>query len=425
METPAAPHIYLVGEPEDTGTTDPGDGGTTGSGNSGTTTDGTSVSGGTLAVKASKDAAGQASVQIDAAKLKEAIAQASQGRIAIEIEGGNDAKGLSVTIPSAPLQDAGTAVKEIVIRSGKLEVSLQPDVLKGTGETDSYRLSVQTVDPASLSDSARKAVGDNTVYDFTLTAGSQTIDEFRKGDITVSLPYTLKAGQNPENVIIYYISSSGQLSIVANGHYDAATGTVIFKPAHFSKYSTAYAQVSFADGNQAEWAKTAIEALAAREIVQGNGTGSFLPTAQVTRSEFIQMAIKAFGLASDKATTSLADVRTTDWYYQAVATAESLGIVTGRPDGTFGASDPITKQDMAVILNRLAQVAGVGLSASTGAASAFDDAGTISSYASAAVDSLRKAGIVNGNGNGLFQPTGLSTRAEAATMIYKLLLADR
>ncbi|MDQ8736923.1 S-layer homology domain-containing protein [Paenibacillus sp. LHD-38] len=46
------------------------------------------------------------------------------------------------------------------------------------------------------------------------------------------------------------------------------------------------------------------------------------------------------------------------WYYKAAAAAEQLGVVTGKPDGSFGVNDSITRQDMAVIIARLADVLG-------------------------------------------------------------------
>lgn len=459
MEAPAAPHIYLAGAPDDGGPTDPGDDGTdnpgnpdnpddtddpddtgnpdnpgdtgnpgnTGStGNGGAATGDTVVNGGSLTVKAVKDADGHAAVKLDPARLKEALAQPNQGRITIAVEGADGEGGLRVALPGAPIREAGSEVQTIVIRSGGVEVSIRLALLKAAGDADNYQLSISTINPAALPDRVRGLLNGGTVYDFALSADGRNISGFAKGDIAVSVPYKLLPDQRPEYVVSYYISESGQPAIVPNGHYEAATGSVVFKPTHFSQYAPAYAEVSFSDASKAPWAQTAIGALAARGIVLGNGKGEFLPAAQVTRAEFIQMAVRAFDLASDKAATSLKDVRPTDWYYEAVAAAESLKLVKGRPDGTFGASEPITKQDMAVILYRLAQVAGVGLNASegSGGAAAFADAETIAGYAGEAVAALRLAGIVHGNGSGLFQPTRQSSRAEAATMIYNLFEAD-
>ena len=80
-------------------------------------------------------------------------------------------------------------------------------------------------------------------------------------------------------------------------------------------------------------------------------------------------------------------------------------------DTEFGIGMSITRQDMAVMIDRLMNLAG------TEGAAAFSDGDNIASYAREAVARLSAAGIMNGSDN-MFRPTDRSTRAEAAVVIW-------
>ena len=86
----------------------------------------------------------------------------------------------------------------------------------------------------------------------------------------------------------------------------------------------------------------------------------------------------------------------------------------------FGANDLIRREDSAVILQRVMTV----LNAKPGTVETvtFNDQQLISNYAVTAVKTLQQSGIILGKTNGNYDPSGLTTKAEAATMIYRLLL---
>ena len=87
----------------------------------------------------------------------------------------------------------------------------------------------------------------------------------------------------------------------------------------------------------------------------------------------------------------------------------------GRNAKIFGIGDNVTRQDMAVIIFRAAQ-----LKASEKTAG-FSDFEKISDYAKEAVSALYSAKVLSGTGNGNFEPVKFATRAEAAKMIYEAL----
>jgi beta-glucosidase len=187
--------------------------------------------------------------------------------------------------------------------------------------------------------------------------------------------------------------------------------------------SSSYVNSEFNDMGAYSWAVPAVNALYEKGVVAGVGNHNFAPERAVTRAEFITMLMRGFDLVGDEAVCTFTDVNSEDWCYNAIAMASSMGIVNGRPDGTFGVNDQITRQDMSVMCVRLAQAIGLELSA-TKTYEEFTDSTSIADYAKESVEALCKSGIVNGMGDGSFEPIGQATRAQAAKVIYEMISAQ-
>jgi len=172
----------------------------------------------------------------------------------------------------------------------------------------------------------------------------------------------------------------------------------------------------FTDLADAAWAAEKIEALAAKGIVSGMGERIFAPQELVTREQFVQMLVTAFGLtASADYTNSFADVDESAWYAPAIAAAYENGIVAGMENAGFGVGTPITRQDMTVIAARV-----LGIGEADGVLE-FADAQGIAEYAKNRIAALAELGIVNGYEDNTFRPLANTTRAQAAVVIYGLL----
>ena len=174
----------------------------------------------------------------------------------------------------------------------------------------------------------------------------------------------------------------------------------------------------FNDLSGAEWARTAVEALAEKNIVSGRGNGSFAPNDTITRAEFVKLIVTAFGLEDDTAETEFEDVPKTAWSYRYISSAKKAGIIFGMTDSYFGASEPISRQDMAVILLRTAELNNIDTS---GSGTEFADSVQISDYAKEAVERLSAAGVIKGMNDGTFSPLTDVTRAQGAQVIYTML----
>lgn len=175
----------------------------------------------------------------------------------------------------------------------------------------------------------------------------------------------------------------------------------------------------FGDLDTVPWAADAIAALADMGAINGKAAGQFAPNDQVTRAEFVKILVGAFGIQTDGAVCSFDDVQD-NWCYPYVAAATANGIVNGVSDTLFGAGDAITREQGAAMLYRMAVRQGTPPDGTGQARFADDDA--ISVYAAEAVYALKAGGILSGRGDNLFVPAGSMTRAEAAKMIYQLLV---
>ena len=143
----------------------------------------------------------------------------------------------------------------------------------------------------------------------------------------------------------------------------------------------------------------------------------FRPDDSVTRAEFVKMIVEMLGIKDSAATADFSDVSGDDWSYVYIASATKFGIVNGVGDGTFGAAEPISREDMAVIIDRAAALKGAQLQRGE---PEFTDQAEIADYARGSVGSMQASGLIEGY-EGAFSPKGNTTRAEAAKVICKVM----
>ena len=182
-------------------------------------------------------------------------------------------------------------------------------------------------------------------------------------------------------------------------------------------------KISFSDLEQASWAREAVEFLASRGVVSGDGNGHFRPNDKVTREEFVKMVLAANDIPGDNTRTAFLDVLEKDWFYPYIGAAKKTGIISGISNNIFGVRLKITRQDAAVVIVRAADYSGKKLSSKIEFTD-FLDQSNISDYAVDSVKRLYESGIVKGMEDGNFYPKESCTRAEAAKMIYGILQGE-
>ena len=353
------------------------------------------------------------------AAAKEAAEEAGEGTkagIAIEVDGDEKATTVEIIIPSESIK-AVAAIDMLTVTTAMATVTFDEATLDGlaaeTG-TDDVTITIEQVDVSALSQTAQDEIGDRPVFSFSVTSGSSTISEF-DGLVTVSIPYTPAAGEDPEAIVIYYMAADGTLQLVKDCVYDEDTASVIFITTHFSEYAVGYNEIDFDDVTG--WYEAYVTYLSARGIINGKGDRAFAPSDSITRAEFAQILANMSGAVLTSYTgSSFEDVDTSDWYCAAVQWAYENGIVTGY-DGSFNPNDTVTRQDLAVMLTRYAENVAQFDLPETVTAAEFADEASIAGYAEEAVTSIQKAGIISGRDDGTFDPQASATRAEAAKMI--------
>ena len=174
----------------------------------------------------------------------------------------------------------------------------------------------------------------------------------------------------------------------------------------------------FTDLHEAAWASDAINKMADNGIVAGDGNGKFRPNDTMTRDEFVKMIVSAANVYDDNAECEFTDCLKTDWFYGYIASAYNRGIVKGISDDEFGVGQKLTRQDMAVLCRR----AKYGELNAVRSAEQFTDDEKIADYAKDIVYELYCAGMINGMGDGRFEPLGTATRAQGAMIIYNLFI---
>ncbi|CAH1220668.1 hypothetical protein PAECIP111892_04892 [Paenibacillus auburnensis] len=398
--------------PSPTPVTDTGTGsvaipGTSGNSNSGTKTDSNGI------------------LNLTREGLEKAASQAVNGKITIPVDAASGLKKVAVELPGDWIRTVNTAsVKSISFEALNSTVELDSAFIKGLFGKGAQKLSVGIGTAASetLSAEIRTLLGNSPVYELTLTVDNAPV-QWSGQPVTVKLPYVLKAGDHPNQVVVYNVDNGSKM--VKQAVYDKSSGTVIFKPEHFSKYAAAYTNVSFKDiDGLPSTTSDAIRAIAARGIIIGKMPGQYDPQGKLTRAEFVQMLVKFLDAADPAAVSQFPDVKEAAWYYTAVASAEKLGIVQGRTSGIFGTNDILTREEMAVLLHRALLATGHSIQSGEQSVPGFTDAAAISSYAQNAVAALKQAKVLTADASGGFGPKSQASRAEAAVLIYNFLLAN-
>ncbi len=278
-------------------------------------------------------------------------------------------------------------------------------------------ISASLVDKKTLSKAALATVGENNVYNFSVTSQGSSINTFGGGKAVVTIPYKLSAGEKPNSIVIYYINDSGNLEVVKNCKYDEKTGTVSFSTTHFSKYFIGHNPKKFSDVASWQWYSGAIDFVSARDLFSGMGGNDFAPDGAMTRAMFASVlaSLDNANLSNYKS-SSFNDVDSDAWYSPAVAWASENGVVEGFGGGIFDPNKAITREEMAVMLYNYTVYKGIKLKAREAYSDAFNDNDKVSSWAAKAVNEMKNAGVISGVGGNNYAPKTTANRANVAAI---------
>ena len=177
----------------------------------------------------------------------------------------------------------------------------------------------------------------------------------------------------------------------------------------------------FTDVSESDWFFNDVKFVYQNGLMNGTSATTFSPEGTTSRGMIVTILWRMAGSPDmeDKIWGyPFADVDATAYYGTAVYWARLNGIAGGYDDATFGPNDPITREQMAAILYRYAQYKGYDVSAKADL-NKFTDADEISNYALEALQWANAEGLINGKGDGVLDPKGQATRAEAAAILMR------
>lgn len=173
----------------------------------------------------------------------------------------------------------------------------------------------------------------------------------------------------------------------------------------------------FTDVKTGDWFYDAVSYVYTEGLMTGTGTYTFSPSAPTSRAMLVTILWRLQGEPYVSG-SSFSDVKSSAYYYDAVRWAARYGIVEGYEGNVFKPDDAITREQFAAILYRYAEYCKYSTSASTNL-SAYKDNAKVSSWAGTAVKWAVAKGLFEGDNLGNLDPQGQTTRAAAA----KLLMA--
>lgn len=174
------------------------------------------------------------------------------------------------------------------------------------------------------------------------------------------------------------------------------------------------------DDTYGHWAEDAIDFATAHEMFGGTSATTFSPDTPMTRGMLAVVLHRFENAPNHTFTESFEDVAPGSWYADGIHWMAENGIVGGYGDGNFGANDNITREQLAAILYRYANVMGYGTSGST-SLNRFSDVDSVSGYAAEAMGWAVRNGLIGGVGDGTLAPQGNATRAQVATILMRFV----
>jgi hypothetical protein len=168
---------------------------------------------------------------------------------------------------------------------------------------------------------------------------------------------------------------------------------------------------------QNHWAQASIQSAVERKIVNGYPDGTFRPNAILNRSEFTVMLGRALNFSTDQTSPSFGDSNRIPAYAKPyVAKAVQAGIVTGYGDQNFYPDRKITRLELIAMIVRA-----LNLKTDTKGKAPFADAEQIPQWGQSYVAAAYEAGLIKGKSNNRFAPNDEATRAEAVTLVLKMM----
>ncbi|MBS4008594.1 MAG: Ig-like domain-containing protein [Clostridium sp.] len=358
---------------------------------------------------------------VNATGLVTGVAPGTATITAATVDGTNLTALSLITVPTPPTPPTPPITVEQPIVAGQIneieiENVVRVTVNAGAVIGDSPRMIAQLMTDTAAAPLIAAASGTGLTLTSEVVLLTMTGGEFTSPvQLTLSFDETrIGAGQKP--CVFVYNERTGRWIFLGGQIGD---GFVSISLSRFSKFAVFATKPLPEMADIADhWGRGSIRTLAGMGIISGFPNGSFKPNAAVTRAEFVSMLTRALALAAKPKSA----VRFTDadrWALGAIGAAAEAGLIAGYADGTFGGSRQITRAEMAAILQRVINKGLVPVLPTAG--TDFIDANIFPTWAASGIRLASTTGLLRGFQDRSFRPGGITTRAEAAAILYRLV----
>ena len=305
---------------------------------------------------------------------------------------------------------------DILIKTDTDAVTFVEDaVINGTQSLASAGMAAVTENNPELS-----GIDSNTMTaaEYTAWQQSNALQNFKKGLSTEAMDFAAKKGIT--------LSDLSFLNRYFYGNYMEETDNNL-RNALLQFYSTdvEYLQNQanpFADIAESDWFYDDVLHSFFGGLIKGTSNDTFSPDTTISRGQIITILYRLDGeknLPDSSEVLPFPDV-SNSWHSDAVHWATHEGIINGYNNGKFSPNDPVTREQIAVILWRYAKYAGYEMSTGkTMNMFSFDDASDISEFAIAPMQWAYGHSIINGTSSTTLSPQGYATRAQFAAIICR------
>ncbi|WP_168120159.1 S-layer homology domain-containing protein [Paenibacillus sp. HB172176] len=277
---------------------------------------------------------------------------------------------------------------------------------------------------ASAGSNNYQIIGAPLNFEVTASYGTQSVDVNRFNSYverTIAIPDGVDPSQITTGVVL---TNDGELfhvptSVVdKDGKYYAQINSLTN-----STYSVIYNPKTMKDV-EGHWAQAAVNDMTSRLIIRGVTSTEFDPDAAITRAEFAAILTRALGIQGKSYGGVFTDVDASASLSDAVQAAVEYQLINGYEDASFRPDQTITRQEAAVVLARALSIANLDVELSSEEVSTllagFADDNTVAGWAQENVAAAISLNLLNGR-NGQLDLGANLTRAEAATLVYRLL----
>lgn len=179
---------------------------------------------------------------------------------------------------------------------------------------------------------------------------------------------------------------------------------------------------SYFTDTSGSWAKSSIDYLVNNAMMKGITTTAFAPNTIVNRVTLVTTLHNLAGRPSPSSNPSFTDISNVSQAERlSIKWAASVGITNGYEDGTFRPTQQLSRQQFMVFLYRFASYIGASTSYNSNAFAGYTDADSVSSYAVIPMKWALTKGIINGTTATTLSPLDLCTRAQCAVIVNRFI----